>query len=67
MPEHFSKFLVHVAVWHAYIDNPSSDWSEYEAFSEAQYDSKFENEVCCTTEGLKAELITLRKQATVSV
>jgi hypothetical protein len=62
IPESYTRFLTHVAVWHAFWDNPSRDWSAYAKLRDAQYDMKFEEEVFQTTEALKQELDALYQQ-----
>jgi hypothetical protein len=62
IPEYFGRFLTHVSVWHAFLDDPKSDWSVYEELRMAHYDMTFEHEVFCTTESLKRELNDLRRR-----
>ncbi|MEW6494571.1 MAG: hypothetical protein AB1589_18940 [Cyanobacteriota bacterium] len=54
--ESYTRFLTHVAVWHAFWDTPDRDWSDYAQLRDAQYDSEFEKEIFQTTEKLKQEL-----------
>jgi hypothetical protein len=56
IPEYFPRFLTHVAVWHAYMDDSKTDWSVYAGLPEAQYDVTFEDEVFRMTEALRMEL-----------
>ena len=37
IPESYTRFLTHVAVWHAFWDNPNSDWSAYASLRDAHY------------------------------
>jgi hypothetical protein len=62
IPESYPHFLTHVAVWHAFWDNPKNDWSTYKGLREAHYDMKFEKEIFQTTEELKQELDALYQQ-----
>lgn len=54
--ETYTRFLTHVAVWHAFWDTPDRDWSDYTNLRDAQYDFEFEEEIFRTTEKLKQEL-----------
>jgi hypothetical protein len=62
IPESHTRFLTHVAVWHAFWDHPNADWSQYGKIRDAQYDRGFEKEVFDTTELLKRELQLLYEQ-----
>jgi hypothetical protein len=59
IPESHARFLTHVAVWHAYQDDPQANWKEFEQIREAHYDMEFEREVFQETEQLKKELAEL--------
>jgi hypothetical protein len=61
IPESYTSFLTHVAVWHAFWDSPNSDWSAYACLPKAHYDMNFEEELFRTTEKLKQELDDLYK------
>jgi hypothetical protein len=54
IPEPFTQYLTHVAVWHAYADTPhaSVPFAPTE-FPEAFYPPAFEREIFQTTEALK--------------
>lgn len=62
IPESYTRFLTHVAVWHAFWDNPNRDWSTYASLRDAHYDREFEREIFQTTEELKQELANLYQQ-----
>jgi hypothetical protein len=62
IPESHTRFLTHVAVWHAFWSNPNRDWSTYASLRDAHYDREFENEIFQTTEELKQELEGLYQQ-----
>ena len=60
IPEAFTRFLTHVAVWHGYLETehggvPHSE----EDFPEAYYPESFERNIFATTERLKKELYAL--------
>lgn len=59
IPQSYVGFLTHVAIWHAFWDNPQSDWSAYQELRGAHYDPNFEREIFQTTEELKQELDAL--------
>ena len=57
IPESFTRFLTHVAVWHAYAETPHKGVPfSREQFPEAFSPDGFEKEIVSTTEGLKREL-----------
>nr|WP_315428160.1 hypothetical protein [uncultured Albidiferax sp.] len=63
IPESFTRFLTHVAVWHGYMGTehggvPLSD----KEFPEAYYPEEFEDEIFATTERLKKELFELHNR-----
>jgi len=62
IPLSYTLFLTHVAVWHAFWDQPTPNWGAYQKIREAQYDKEFEEEIFRTTEDLKRELDTLYRQ-----
>lgn len=57
IPESFTRFLTHVAVWHGYMTTPHGGVPlTRDDFPEAYYPMEFEEEIVCTTERLKREL-----------
>jgi hypothetical protein len=62
IPESYTHFLSHVAVWHAFLDLPGDKWQVYRNLREAQYEPQFELDIYLTTETLKRELYDLYKQ-----
>jgi hypothetical protein len=60
--ESYTRFLTHVAVWHAFWDTPDRDWSDYDQLRDAQYSFDFEKEIFQTTENLKQELYDFYKE-----
>jgi hypothetical protein len=56
IPDSYTNFLTHVAVWHSFWDKPDADWSQYTKLREAHYDFDFEKEIFETTEALKQEI-----------
>lgn len=64
--EYIPRFLTHVAIWHAYLDDPAADWSSYERLPEAHYDAAFEDEVFSTTATLRKQLVDLHARYTAS-
>ena len=67
IPPSYTHFLTHVAVWHAFWDDPNADWATYEKLPEAHYDEAFEKEIFRTTEDLKHELDQLYEQYGINV
>lgn len=60
IPESFTLFLTHVAVWHGYVGTRHGGVPyTKEEFPEAYYPDAFEREVFTTTERLKRELYAL--------
>jgi hypothetical protein len=62
IPEDYTRYLTHVAIWHAYLDDPNANWSEYRKLRESHYDLNFEKGVFKETEELKKELNALYHQ-----
>lgn len=60
IPESFTRFLTHVAVWHGYMKTEHRGVPlTQEEFPEAYYPVDFEEEIFTTTERLKKELFEL--------
>ena len=57
IPDSFTRFLTHVAVWHAYAKtNFNGVPFSRQQFPEAFYNNDFEEEIVSATESLKREL-----------
>jgi hypothetical protein len=60
IPESFTRFLTHVAVWHGYVETEHRGVPHSEGeFPEVYYPESFEEEIFSTTERLKKELYEL--------
>jgi len=61
IPESYTRYLLHVAVWHAFLNTPHRGFPDPKKVdvSEAYYVKDFEEEVFQTTESLKRELFEL--------
>ena len=59
IPESYTHFLTHVAIWHAFLKSPLRGWPETPALPEAYYTTDFEKDIYGTTETLKRELYQL--------
>ena len=60
IPESFTGFLTHVAIWHGYMATPHKGLPlSKKEFPEAYYPVAFEEEIFATTERLKRELSEL--------
>ncbi len=68
IPESFTLFLTHVAVWHAYLktDHKGIPLTK-EEFPQAYYPEGFEDEIIDTTESLKREIDKLYARYGVEV
>lgn len=63
IPESFTRFLTHVAVWHGYMQTEHGGVPlSQEEFPEAYYPTEFEEEIFTTTERLKKELFDLHNR-----
>lgn len=63
IPDSFTQFLTHVAVWHSYLKTPHRGVPfSKEEFPEAYYPDDFEREIFQVTELLKRELDELYRQ-----
>jgi hypothetical protein len=62
IPESYTHFLTHVAIWHAFLDSPLGGWPKSSTLPEADYQMEFEKEIYATTEALKKELYILYEQ-----
>jgi len=62
IPDSYTHFLSHVAVWHAFWDLQGDNWKAYKALPEAHYQMEFEQDIFLTTETLKRELYDLYEQ-----
>lgn len=63
IPDSFTRFLTHVAVWHGYMGSEHQGVPLSQAeFPEAYYPTEFEEEIFATTERLKIELYELHNR-----
>lgn len=63
VPDSFTRFLTHVAVWHGYMKTEHGGVPlSQEEFPEAYYPADFEEEIVTTTERLKEELFELHNK-----
>jgi hypothetical protein len=62
IPPSYTRFLTHVAVWHAFLKSPDPDWSAFQELPEAHYRTDFEEDIFRTTKDLKQELENLYQE-----